>query len=238
MRPRIKRIIPIVALLLLCSTLFVSIGGCLKKDDGTFCTDLFSCMYNEDKTGVIILELTEKGQEQEILVIPEEINGLPVVQLGGTIKGYPYQIKRMLSSEKVKKIYFLLDAEEWKPVFTNLKCSQRVDIVLKNNLRGSFCPKGSGCDNHFFSMIENESEEYGRYTIEKCNIIFYSEDKVYWFDIINENDYHILPIDPQREGYDFLGWYLDKEYTVSWDKQFVMPEGKIELNLYAKWSEA
>ena len=239
MRSRIKRIIPIVALLLLCTTLLAGMSGCFGKDSNRFDTDLFSCMYNEDKTGVIILELTEKGQEQEILVIPEEINGLPVVQLGGDTKGYPYMIGHKLQSEKVRKIYCLIKDRKLNSIYSNFKCTQRVDIVLYADSVASFCLNGDTCNNHFFSLINDETATEGRYILERSNVHFYlnskSENAIYWFDVINGNDYYVLPTEPIRDGYIFSGWYLNKECTIPWDGKFVLPEGENELNLYAKW---
>ena len=92
---------------MLLSTLSVFVG-CLGKDSDRFNTDLFQCMYNEDKTGVIILSLTKKGQEQEVLVLPEEINGLPIVQLGGEAGGYPNARQHIFKSEKLKNYMYAL----------------------------------------------------------------------------------------------------------------------------------
>ena len=41
--------------------------------------------------------------------------------------------------------------------------------------------------------------------------------------------------DPSRTGYDFIGWYLDSEYTTEITDTTDYAEN---LVLYAKWSEA
>ncbi len=239
MKRLFKKMIPILALLIVSATVLACMSGCLGKDDSRFDTDLFCCTYNEDKTGVIILELTEKGQEQEILVIPEEINGLPVVQLGGDTIGYPYVKGHTLQSDKVKKIYCIRKNGIWNTPYNNFNCQQTVDIVVNKEFIASFCPSGYKCNCFFYSKIYDETEEDGMFLINRCNVFFYvdvnNSREIYWFDIINGNNYHVIPIAPVREDFIFSGWYLDKEYTTVWDERFILPDGKTELLLYAKW---
>ncbi|WP_459187010.1 InlB B-repeat-containing protein [Parabacteroides sp. APC149_11_2_Y6] len=42
------------------------------------------------------------------------------------------------------------------------------------------------------------------------------------------------PSDPTRDGYSFLGWYVDPEYTEPW--LFSVNEVKADMTLYARWS--
>ena len=46
-------------------------------------------------------------------------------------------------------------------------------------------------------------------------------------------DYAIAPDDPVREGYEFVGWFTDKELTKEYD--FVKTEVPGDITLYAKW---
>ena len=236
-----KMIVTLLSLLLLLTSVGI-LSGCLTESDKRrFDTELFKCMYNEDNTGVIILELTEKGQEQEILVIPEEINGLPVVQLGGDTIGYPYVKGHTLQSDKVKKIYCIRKNGIWNTPYNNFKCQHVVDIVVNKESIASFNPAGNKCNCCFYSNIIDEIENDGMFLLNRCNVFFYADvnndSEEYWFDIINGNNYHVIPNTPQKEGFLFLGWYLDKEYTIVWDESFSLPEGRNELNLYAKWTK-
>ncbi len=242
MKQLFKKMIVIVALLIVCTTVLACMSGCLGKDDGRFDTDLFCCMYNEDKTGVIILELTEKGQEQEILVIPEEINGLPVVQLGGETIGYPYVQQHFLKSEKLKKLY--IDNSNYISL-RSVYISQPVDIIALYEF--SF-KRIVSAEHHFsqsakcYTTEENYIRNYDLLS-PKVNFsdfeivaignmrfieIEQTEEKTIWIDNITENGIYYCPyIDKE--------WYLDKECTIPWDGKFVLPEDENELNLYAKW---
>ena len=55
--------------------------------------------------------------------------------------------------------------------------------------------------------------------------------------VINKINDFKLPDSPQKEGYEFVGWYLDNEFT----KEFQSLEKIEDLNktivLYAKWQE-
>ena len=193
MKTKTKQRTVIIALLLLCTAILSCMGGCTKNDN-RFDTDLFRCMYNEDKTGVIILELTEKGQEQEILVIPEEINGLPVVQLGGETRGYPYNIPHSLKSETLKKLYVCsTDYITAKEYFPNLS---EVFIVNENAFASLALRPGDTTLNNYTGEIDvftteevlikyrneietaNSSRKYKR-----ANIVYYRQNYVLFYII-------------------------------------------------------
>ena len=224
--------------------------GCAQKNN-RFDTDLFCCTYNEDKTGVIILELTEKGQEQEILVIPEEINGLPVVQLGGTTMGYPYQSSSTLRSSKVKKVYFKTKKENIAGGFTNFQNSRNVDFVIISPLNDCFYflglfsaggyVDGKYLPNSFYGNIDQETfvSESHNVEVKKSNVIFYDscDGEVYWLDEIKLGAVYVTPESPCKDGFVFDGWYTEEECTIKWDGQYVLSDGKETLNLYAKWVE-
>ncbi len=43
------------------------------------------------------------------------------------------------------------------------------------------------------------------------------------------------PAAPNREGYNFGGWYMDESFTIPWD--FMIDEIQGDMNLYAQWIE-
>ena len=240
MRTKIKQETTIIALLLLCTIFLSCMGGCTKGNNKIFETDLFRCMYNEDKTGVIILELTEKGQEQEILVIPEEINGLPVVQLGGTTSGYPYQSHHYIKSSLLKKVY-LNNSNDFG--LDRLDVSQPIEIIaLKNDSYYSTIFKGNRYNDSISCFT---TEEIYNNNVEKLSIrpkecfsvigianltfieIVDEKETIIWIDNISENSVYYCP-------YLERDWYTDRECTTLWDKEYKLPENREVLNLYSK----
>ncbi len=227
MKRLFKKMIPIVALLMLCTTVLTCMSGCLGKDDSRFDTDLFCCKYNEDKTGVIILSLTQKGQEQEILVIPEEINGLPVVQLGGETTGYPYTQNHIFKSEKLKKLYI---CSEYLTSYENLPNLKEVLIINENAFASLALGIGDSTLNHCSNEItvfttEEIFDKYQSYfenayisrSYKKANIIFYrqanKEFSICWIDDTSTNFRKILPTS-------INSIYIDENFTELWDEEF------------------
>ena len=236
-KPKIKQVTTIIALLLLCAVFLSCIGGCTKEDSKIFETDLFRYRYNKDKTGVIILELTEKGQEQEMLVVPEEINGLPVVQLGDD-----YAIPRCLRSDTIKKIYvgatvllsnssIIMDKLEDIIVYP-FSNEEIITVIYNIGEVKTYINKGINgtdyFDKHGFHTTFNE------YFYE-ANITFYSEpEDMYFVDNYSASNLYYMPEAPQKEGCYFVGWYSDVDLNNMWDGKY--PDSQEEtLNLYAKW---
>ena len=242
MKTKIKQLTVIIALLLLCTIVLSCAYGCTKENGSRFDTDLFHCMYNEDKTGVIILELTEKGQEQEILVIPEEINGLPVVQLGGETKGYPYVVPHYLRSDTIKRVYVgatvLLINESFTMgrlediIVYPFSYEEKICVIYNQGEVRTYINKGiNGTDyfnKHGFHPTFNEH-------FYEANITFYSEpEDMYFVDNYSASNLYYMPEAPQKEGYYFVGWYSDVDLNNMWDGKY--PDSQEEtLNLYAKW---
>ena len=247
MNNRIRKTVSVLLLFALSISAMACMGAC--TDNGKmFETDLFRCTYNEDETGVIILGLTEKGKEQEILVIPEEINGLPVVQLGGTTKGYPYQSSSTLRSEKVKKVYFKTTKANITGGYTNFQNSRNVDFIIISPLNDCFellglfsvggYVDGEFVSNNFYGNIDHDAlvSESRDVKIKKGNVIFYdSPENAYWLDEIKEGGAYITPESPTKDDFVFDGWYYDLNYQNSWNGKFEFVEGD-ELLLFAKWS--
>lgn len=243
-----RRIVTALLLLLACTMMISCVTGCTGKDDNRFDTELFSCMYNEDKTGVIILGLCQKGKEQEILVIPSEIKGLPVVQLGGTMMGYPYQSSSTLRSEKVKKVYFKTTKQKITGGYTNFQNSRNVDFVIISPLNDCFdflglfsvggYVDGKFVPNNFYGNIDHDTSisESHDVEIKKGNVVFYDspDGEVYWLDEIKTGGVYATPEDPCKEGFVFDGWYYDLNYNNKWNEKFEFVEGD-RLLLYAKW---
>ena len=72
------------------------------------------------------------------------------------------------------------------------------------------------------------------------NVIYYYnyEDApnlgYWWIDNIEKNNLYVLPEIPEREGFEFTGWFLEPECENEWDG--VLPISKDEkLTLYAGW---
>ena len=235
MKTKIKQLTVIIALLLLCTIVLSFTYGCTKEDSNRFDTDLFCCMYNEDKTGVIILELTEKGQEQEILVIPEEINGLPVVKLGEVI-GYPNHL-HYLESEKAKKVYIYRMP---KQISGKLQFPNATVVLFdiggeSKQGRASVLSSGYVFSQkvvYSFELIEDEwIYKEGYQNSCTANVFFFINGELRYIDYIEQNGVYLFPQDYDAKIKN-IEWYVDLEYREKWDNQLTISSG--DLKLYGK----
>ena len=75
---------------------------------------------------------------------------------------------------------------------------------------------------------------------EKPKLTFISEEgKEYYNFETSGNEIITLPMNPTKEGYNFKGWYLDKEYKLSFDQNYFKDKAlEKDTNVYAKWELA
>ena len=212
----------------------------------------FICKYvMEDgkKVGVCILELTELGQEQEILVIPKKINNLPVKEIGR--RSSFTSPKRCVQSDKLRKLYVLnhlVVHTDIGSITENNELPLEV-IIMYNNIVDAedfaFISYKRPIVQYFANIEEDRKKIYYRlldeyYELVRCNVFFHNnyeiEKEVYWIDIINEKKVNMVPPQPKREKFNFTGWYTEKECVNEWNEKFILNSDN-ELHLYAKWIE-
>lgn len=156
--------------------------------------------------------LTSQGKEKEILYMPEEIDSYPVVSLGG--------------------VYYKNNTYEGKFESTNLK----VFVITKPIVR---IPETifSGCNNLEKILYNSEFSLYksldtykqvkvnnkiiniygvnfeNTEVFKKANIKYLVDNKLYFIDYEDNDKINVKPITPIKEGYEFVGWYVnDKLY--------------------------
>ena len=192
----------------------------------------------------LILELTDLGKEQEIIVIPEYLEGLPVRWIGRDL--WP-SIRWGFESENLKKVYV--------PATVNyieraafIKCINLEEFVVLSvplgpgNLPNLWSTGGQATIIYSYPLMENRliaAQKSVGITIP-VNLVFYynytdaPNSGIYWFDFITGSNLYILPDDPIKEDSTFTGWYIDEECSIEWDE--VLPSSEAEiLELYAGW---
>ena len=193
----------------------------------------------------LILELTDLGKEQEIIVIPEYIEGLVVKQIGR----YSWPIVWGLESENLKKVYITTTVNYIERAAFS-KCTNLEEVVMLS------VPMVKGASFNLWStgekaklifsdplqdntIIVRPSPTSGGKMIP-VNFVFHyhyfnaPNSGYYWFDYITGSNLYILPNNPEREGYTFKGWYIDEECSIEWDEVLPISETEI-LELYALW---
>lgn len=92
-----------------------------------------------------------------------------------------------------------------------------------------------------YSSLWEESEANGN--LKAANVEYHlnadDTEKYYYIDYVEDGEtIKNIPPEPTREGYDFVGWYLDENGTQVWDFDTPVTREETEsLTLFAKWQE-
>lgn len=83
--------------------------------------------------------------------------------------------------------------------------------------------------------------------LEKASVVYFVDDDVYFIDDCDGTIVNVIPPTPYKEGYEFIGWYKEKECINEWDFENDIVPAKIYNNdgeylyqetiLYAKWEK-
>ena len=216
--------------------------GCGEKKAGEYFQ--YEIMGEKENRYIRIMELTELGKEQEYIIIPGEIEGIKVTQLGG---GYRYGA---WESEKLKKVY----VASYNEIVTGDRFFSGCTVLEKIILL--FVPTVGGyqyAPGYNYSL--NLPHTTGYSTSDRANVSFrynYAgapNDGFYWIDDLDDELIGYIPLAPKREGYMFGGWYKEPACINAWNFAVDKIPAKIrdedgayieykETCLYAQWIEA
>ena len=248
----IKKILRIFMITVIAATTLMlsACSGCARNEDWGY----FTVKFYDDRETAYITGLTEEGQQQRFLVIPEEIDGVHMPTIG---ERPPLQMWSSIGaadicSEKLEKVYLISSIHIVSGSFRNSPKLEKAMIITHENIRGSVSPARSYYSNMEYLGFSAHSQEYnGRANVS----YFYNYDieenyGYYWIDDWNYGSkIEFIPPEPEREGYTFGGWYKEPECINEWDFETdVLPEERTEINedgekevvyqetkLYAKW---
>ena len=209
----------------------------------------------DDVKEILIMGLTEEGKQQETIVIPTVIDEYEVVSLGHNNgfqgeQGYIYSInlRKIYITNHIKNIgnelFFNSNDGIERTIFIGnaYERGYRWDFILD-----SF-------DNIFLAKKIKEinfpsSEDFDN----KCsyaNVLYdlnYGENNIFLVDDCDGTTVNVLPPNPIRQGYNFIGWYKEPECINVWDfENDIVPTKEYSDNgeyilketiLYAKWEE-
>ena len=251
-----KRITAQILLFMFIACFGISLSGCKNgkfgqiplRDSGYY---IYTAIENKDDTR--ILGLTDKGKEQEYLVIPESIDGRRVSRVGCT-----NDIEANRVEELYGETYSDFQSEKLKKVFITS------NVVMRSGWGNSRAfKKAPNFEGLFYLKNEDDSIKMDHYTLPilgriqwhiKANVsYFYNYENAenagyYWIDNCDYGSkIEYIPENPKRVGYEFAGWYKEEECINKWDYETdTLPEKKEtegggiiyqETKLYAKWIE-
>ncbi len=233
-------------LVLLCILGTFMINGCFEPiKDGYFM--YYKRKFKNEDVYLIGL-LTEEGRNQPVLVVPTTFKGKKTTlgvgfwgPRGGSISSK--NLKLFIPQELecyVDTVYFEF----------LLKNKQNKLIILSNDADKVKTVEFRNPDNAHVSSYLYDEKDYSKY-VNKANVSYsynYEDSPnngYYWIDDYDGEVISFIPPAPTRAGYEFLGWYKEKEGINKWDFEKDIVPSKIhnevgnymyqETILYAKW---
>ncbi len=198
---------------------------------------------------ISIIGLTEQGQTKKELLIPEEIDGVSVDYLG-YYYGFSYVGKLDADFNIFEKMFLTKTYQTHHNFFSRAYDVYISDAEIYYNSRY--------IDVYSIRLSEREWKRYYEmenytYELDKtrfADVVYYKNDgsdKIYLVDDYDGGQITFVPPAPEREGYEFLGWYKEEECINEWD--FAVDEVPVkeysedgeynfkETSLFAKWSK-
>ena len=247
----------VIAAIILCIFIFVlvmaySIVSVLPKFEERESGD-FVVLFYEDHCE--ISGTTEQGNKKKYLVIPSQIEGYEVTIFGVSL--LLGMNNPDIHSDALERVYFESAIKTGYKPFD--ECP---------NLKKIFYPEADDSsyrmgDGNIYHPRSKFDAEYGKDAnstfVKRANVSYYYNyeredgEAYYWID---DYDYgcviEFVPPAPEREGYEFGGWYTEPECVTAWDfESDTLPEEQTTTNengeeetvyqetiLYAKWTAA
>ena len=250
MKHRLCKIL--VATILMATTLMLSAcSGCARNEEWGY----FTVKFYDDRETAYITGLTELGQQQRFLVIPEEIDGVKVSTIGERplLQMWSSLGSADICSENLEKIYIPFSIRIIGGSFRNSP-----NLIKVFSITGEFVNGLDALARNYYTNLAylNELNNHSRLFIGRANVSYFYNFEIeenygyYWIDDYDYgNRIEFIPPEPEREGYTFGGWYKEPECINEWDFETdVLPEERTEINeegeeevvyqetkLYAKW---
>ena len=250
MKHRLCKIL--TAAILMATTLMLSAcSGCARNEEW----GCFTVKFYDDRETAYITGLTELGQQQRFLVIPEEIDGVKVYTIGERplLQMWSSLGSADICSDKLEKIYIPFSISIISGSFRNSPNLIKVFSITGEFVSGLEAP----ARNYYTNLAYlNDLTNAAQQIISRANVSYfynYNIEENYGYYWIDDCDYgskiEFIPPEPERKGYTFGGWYKEPECINKWNFETdVLPEERTEINeegeeevvyqetkLYAKW---
>lgn len=217
--------------------------------------EYFIYTINYDSNEIGILGLTDKGQEQEYLVIPETIDNKDVayVKYGETetqkiTKKYGSAKYSGLQSESLKKVFIVPEIKVYNGLFFESATNSLSVFYISNDM---YIQENINRYDYYYTK-DNDAISIGAVRNHQANVSYYynyknaPNDEYYWIDNYAYGEtIEYIPALPIRNDYTFGGWYRESECINAWSfetdtlpqAQYDKQEREIyqETKLYAKW---
>ena len=259
-----KKFIALTIILLLSVTVLCGFRACGSIKEDFFDDGDFTYYYASDKDCYAIVDTTKEGRKKDTLIVPAYYKGKEVryityidhslaqnryfIYTRNANKLYLSYLHEMRGDDYFvdilpKKVYFVKN--DVTPLFFNYA------ICLLKTMEHYIIEKET--DNYFTYYTKAANMTKGEVQIANTSYHFNYEgapNKGYFFidDFARGGKIENTPYEPQREGYNFAGWYKESECEHVWDfAEDTLPaaeydeQGNLiftETKLFANWTKS
>ena len=215
-------------------------GPKMTYGDFVYCyvTSADSNRRAKSASNIAILELTKEAEEKETIVIPETIEGKPVILIGMSGLGWSDDMYGRYKKLYLSNSLLAIRPAAYNPVNRKIFLLNMMKLEFFVNVIGIFYVS----EDLYPQCQEIRETIAGDYPpiFYIANLTYIVDEEVYWIDDYEEGEYITFPQNPQKEGYTFDGWYKDAGCQTEWNEAvdcYDKPEDVNTVNLYAKWIE-
>ncbi|MBD5632382.1 MAG: InlB B-repeat-containing protein [Clostridia bacterium] len=216
------------------------VGSKMQSGDFVYCyLDSSDRTYMaKEGDSVAILEVSNLGKNKKTLIIPEQIDGKDVIQIGLQVSDYVgVNNEYQLSTEgcqynKVilpKTIKYIM---RWVNLTYGIKC------IIKDFENFDIIPARSYLSRPLYERYYAGGGLSG--SLQIANVEYISDGEIYFVDDYDKGELIEIPPEPTKEGYMFEGWYTEQEYVNKWnfeENTFTLEEGQTVKSFYAKFEK-
>ena len=203
--------------------------------------------YYEDHISIAVVGISAKGEDQNVLYIPEEISGYPVEYISlRSPSTFMDSYHTFAPSESLEKLYIPGTVKSVEQFGDQIR---KVDVFLLHEeytedlhkaIHGAAYHIGNErvfVHSNLYESLEGEKEACRPANVS-YHLNYETEDKktLYSLDNYSSGEALIAPEAPSRYNYDFDGWYKEAECINKWDFENDC-YSDYEVKLYAKWLE-
>ena len=247
--------------IILSFVLFIFLSSCTSNGGATHTLGDWKYKINTKTKEVMLIGFSEEGKKKETIVLPTMIKDKKVTTIG-YLKDYALDDGNGVwtadfSGATYNKIYFhsfinISRVKSGNGIFMTSNPKEIIAFYGRAFEGTDLLITSTDCFSNGYipniCKIDNEKKSFFHYN--SANVIYYlndDTDSTFFCDDCDGTKVNVIPPDPYRDGYEFRGWYKEKEGINEFDfdkeiignKEYDNDNNYIlnETSIYAKWEK-
>ena len=241
MKSQSKKITSILLVFVLIVLSTMVLYGC-GDDDNNFETEYFRyhIYYGKDYEVVFIDGLTEKGTKLKNIVIPLEIDGIPVTKYTG--RATAPNVRKIIVSYNMTRINSFGGIAQGSLFVNGFPPNLKVLYVSCEYRRGMIMEPDFYIATEALESYQENIPNPTVYTFANMQYMYNYDEApnkgVFFIDDLDVGEtLEVIPETPKREGYTFVGWYAEAECVNGISLDGYVKDDEEIVYLYAGWRE-